>query len=76
MIFYPDSPRWLLMQERDENAIAALSKLRRVPAEHPTLVAEVLDIRASIMLENSYARDHYAGMYGLRLHAAQVRSSK
>lgn len=75
MIFYPDSPRWLLMQERDENAFKALSKLRRLPADNPSLVAEALDIRASIMLENTYVRDNYAGLSGFRLHAAQVSSS-
>jgi hypothetical protein len=72
MIFYPDSPRWLLMQERDEYAFKALSKLRRLPADNPALVAEALDIRASIMLENTYVQENYAGLSGLRLHAAQV----
>jgi hypothetical protein len=74
MIFYPDSPRWLLMQERDENAFEALSKLRRLPADNPHLVAEALDIRASIMLENTYVRENYSGLAGFRLHAAQVSS--
>jgi hypothetical protein len=72
MIFYPDSPRWLLMQERDEQAIATLSNLRRLPREHPSIVAEFLEIKAVILLENTYVKDHYAGLSGLRLHAAQV----
>ena len=72
MIFYPDSPRWLLMRERDEDAFKALSKLRRFPADHPTLVAEALDIRASIMLERTFVREHFAGLSGVKLHAAQV----
>ena len=72
MIFYPDTPRWLLMQERDEDAFRALSNLRRLPADHPTLVAEALDIRASVMLENTFFRDNYAGLSGFRVHVAQV----
>jgi hypothetical protein len=72
MIFYPDSPRWLLMQERDEEAFAALSKLRRLPADHPSLVAEALDVRATIMLENTFVRENYAGYSGMKVHAAQV----
>lgn len=72
MIFYPDSPRWLLMQERDEDAFKALSKLRRQSADHPSLVAEALDIKASIMLENTYVRENYVGLSGFRVHAAQV----
>lgn len=72
MIFYPDSPRWLLIQERDEEAFQTLSKLRRLAPEHPNVVAEVLDIKAAIMLENSYVKEHYAGLSGAKLHMAQV----
>ncbi|KAH8589153.1 MFS sugar transporter [Bisporella sp. PMI_857] len=74
MIFYPDSPRWLLVQERDEEAFHTLSKLRRLAPEHPDIVAEVLDIKAAIMLENSYVKEHYAGITGFRLHAVQYLS--
>jgi hypothetical protein len=74
MIFYPDSPRWLLVQERDEEAFQTLSKLRRLAPEHPSIVAEVLDIKATIMLEASYVKEHYSGLSGVKLHAAQVSS--
>lgn len=72
MIFYPDTPRWLLMQERDEEASRTLARLRRLPEDHPLLVAESLEIRAAILLERVYVRDNYAGMSGLRLEFAQV----
>jgi MFS family permease len=74
MIFYPDSPRWLLMQERDEEAMATLARLRRLPADHPSVIAESLEIKATILLENTYIRDHYAGLSGARLHLAQYSS--
>ncbi|KAH8803545.1 general substrate transporter [Xylogone sp. PMI_703] len=74
MLFYPDSPRWLLMQERDEEAMATLARLRRQPAEHPSVVSEALEIRAALLLENSYVKDHYSGLSGNRLHAAQYLS--
>ncbi|KAG4440613.1 hypothetical protein IFR05_003930, partial [Cadophora sp. M221] len=74
MLFYPDSPRWLLMRERDEEAMATLSRLRRKPADHPSIVAESLEIKATILLENTYIRDHYAGLSGMRLHLAQYGS--
>lgn len=75
MIFYPDTPRWLLLQERDEEAFQALSKLRRFPPDHPSIVSEALDIKASILLENTYIRDNYNGVSGFKLHAAQVSLS-
>jgi hypothetical protein len=62
----------LLMQERDEEAFKGLSKLRRLPADHPALVAEALDIRASVMLESTFVREHHANLSGFRLHVAQV----
>lgn len=75
MIFYPDSPRWLLMQERDEEAFKALSKLRRQSTDHPEVVAEVLDIKASIIVENTIMRDAHPGITGFKLHIAQVSLS-
>ncbi|RDW79678.1 MFS transporter-16 [Coleophoma cylindrospora] len=74
MIFYPDSPRWLLSKERDEEATRVLSKLRRCPIDSPIVLAEVLDIKAAIMLENAYIKDHYAGLSGIRLQVAQYVS--
>lgn len=75
MIFYPDSPRWLLSQERDEEATKVLSRLRRCSPDSPIIVAEVLDIKAAIMLENVYIRDHYVGLSGIKLEVAQVMKS-
>lgn len=73
MTFFPDSPRWLMMNERDEDALEALSKLRRLVKDSPTLVNEYLEIKASIMLENTFAREQFPGMSGAKLDAAQVR---
>ncbi|EDN11365.1 hypothetical protein HCAG_07818 [Histoplasma mississippiense (nom. inval.)] len=71
MILFPDSPRWLLMKDRDEDALATLGKLRRQPTDAPTLVAEYLEIKASVIVENTFAAQKYAGMSGVKLHAAQ-----
>ncbi|KAG5295672.1 sugar transporter [Histoplasma capsulatum G186AR] len=74
MILFPDSPRWLLMKDRDEDALATLGKLRRQPTDDPTLVAEYLEIKASVIVENTFAAQKYAGMSGAKLHAAQYYS--
>ncbi|GLB10242.1 hypothetical protein AtubIFM57258_006644 [Aspergillus tubingensis] len=71
MLFFPDSPRWLLMQERDDEALRALSRLRRQATSNPDLTNEYLEIKASIMLENSFARERFPDLSGFRLHAAQ-----
>ncbi|KAK2783124.1 hypothetical protein FQN51_004454 [Onygenales sp. PD_10] len=71
MIFFPDSPRWLLMKDRDEDALVTLGKLRRQQTDSPELTAEYLEIKASVILENTFSKEHYGGMTGVKLHAAQ-----
>jgi hypothetical protein len=72
ILFFPDSPRWLLMKERDDECLTALSRLRRQSRDSPALQNEYLEIRASIMLENTFAREHFPNLSGFKLHAAQV----
>lgn len=63
------------MKERDDDAMKALSKLRRQAPDSPVLVNEYLEIKASIMLENTFARERYPNLSGFKLHAAQVSPS-
>ncbi|KAJ5766854.1 uncharacterized protein N7511_004470 [Penicillium nucicola] len=74
MLFFPDSPRWLLMKERDDESLVALSKLRRQSRDSPVLLNEYLEIKASIMLENTFAREHFPNLSGYKLHVAQYMS--
>ncbi|KAJ9490406.1 hypothetical protein VN97_g2840 [Penicillium thymicola] len=74
MLFFPDSPRWLLMKERDDDSLHALSRLRRQDRDSPILLNEYLEIKASIMLENSFARDNFPNLAGFKLHVAQYMS--
>ncbi|KAK2758199.1 hypothetical protein FQN54_004043 [Arachnomyces sp. PD_36] len=74
MIFFPDSPRWLLMKDRDDDALATLAKLRRLAIDDPVLSTEYLEIKASVLLENSFTKENYPGLSGIKLHAAQYFS--
>ncbi|KAJ5495360.1 hypothetical protein N7539_000476 [Penicillium diatomitis] len=51
MFFFPFSPRWLMMKHREEEARAALSKLRRLPPHDPLLQAEFLEIKAAVQFD-------------------------
>lgn len=51
MFFLPFSPRWLMTKHRDDDCIAALSKLRRLDANDPVLRAEYLEIKASVLFD-------------------------
>ena len=48
VIFLPFSPRWLVSKGRDEEALASLCKLRRVPDTDPRVLAEWYDIRSEV----------------------------
>ena len=51
MFYFPFSPRWLMMKHREEEALASLSKLRRLPADDPIVRAEFLEIKAAVMFD-------------------------
>ena len=59
MILLPESPRWLIKKERDEDAAHALSRLISLPPEHPELQAELNEIRISFQYEKQLDESTY-----------------
>ncbi|KAL2205488.1 general substrate transporter [Sarocladium strictum] len=49
--FLCESPRWLFLVDRHEEAIATIVALRGLPADHPVVHAEIMEIRDSIAQE-------------------------
>lgn len=47
----PFSPRWLARQGRDEEVLAALANLRRLPAHDERVRAEWIDVRAESLVQ-------------------------
>lgn len=60
MFLLPFSPRWLMMKHRDEDAIASLSRLRRLGPEDPLLRAEYLEIKAAVMFDEETEAEYNA----------------
>ncbi|EXA30895.1 hypothetical protein FOVG_17771 [Fusarium oxysporum f. sp. pisi HDV247] len=51
--FACESPRWLILVGRKEEAIETLVALRGLPAEHPRVAGEISDIEQQILAEKS-----------------------
>ena len=59
MILLPESPRWLIKRERDEDAARALSRLISLPPDHPELQAELDEIRVAYQQEKEMGESSY-----------------
>ncbi|KAF6757229.1 sugar transporter [Ephemerocybe angulata] len=51
ILFMPFSPRWLVNQERDEEALQVLSSARNLPVDHELVRIEFLEIKAQYLFE-------------------------
>ncbi|KAH9996121.1 sugar transporter [Xylariaceae sp. FL0662B] len=47
----PYTPRWLMLKDREEEALATLSKVRRVPTSDWRLQREILEIKAATIFD-------------------------
>ncbi|KAK7725745.1 hypothetical protein SLS57_003811 [Botryosphaeria dothidea] len=74
ILFYPESPRWYLMRQQEDQALNALSRIRRIHVDSNELCREYLAIKAEVLFQESYARDNYPGKTGVSLYLAQYRS--
>jgi hypothetical protein len=49
--FAKESPRWLVKVGRHEEALAGLAQLRNLPADHPYITSEIIDINDQLNRE-------------------------
>lgn len=50
-LFCIESPRWLLKVNRPDKAIENLTKLRKLPPDHPFILGEISDINEQLLIE-------------------------
>lgn len=65
--FFPFSPRWLCMRDRDEDSLRSLTKLRRLPAEDDKIQLEWKGIIAEVALERELQQRRHPGSSGIGL---------
>ncbi|KAK6501335.1 High-affinity glucose transporter rgt2 [Arthrobotrys musiformis] len=59
MMFLPETPRFLIKRNRFEDAAKSLSTLRRLPPDHPEILAELNEIKANHEYEMSIGQTSY-----------------
>ncbi|CAI7676309.1 unnamed protein product [Penicillium pancosmium] len=58
ILFMPPSPRWLMTEGREEESLAVISQIRRLPTDHVLVQFEYLEVKAQhrFEIETSKAR--------------------
>ncbi|KAK6518233.1 High-affinity glucose transporter rgt2 [Arthrobotrys conoides] len=59
MMLLPETPRFLIKRNRFEDAAKSLSTLRRLPPDHPEILAELNEIKANHEYEMSIGQTSY-----------------
>ncbi|KAK0469646.1 major facilitator superfamily domain-containing protein [Desarmillaria tabescens] len=59
IIFMPFSPRWLINQGRDDDALAVLSNLRALPKDDDLVRIEFLNIKAQYLFEKEISEARF-----------------
>jgi hypothetical protein len=59
MLILPETPRYLIKSDKPEKAARSLSRLRRLPADHPAIQEELDEIQANHEHELSIGRASY-----------------
>lgn len=59
LLILPETPRYLIKRDKHDAAARALSKLRRIPPDHPQLLEELSEIEANHRYEMSLGKATY-----------------
>lgn len=66
MCILPETPRFWVSKSRTEDAIKSLCRLRKLPADHPDLIEEYEEIKASYDLEAKFGKASWKQVFSTR----------
>lgn len=64
--FLPETPRFFVSKNKDDDAKISLSRLRKLPVDHPELIEELDDIKAAYEFEVIYGKSSWAQVFSTR----------
>ncbi|KAK9454611.1 general substrate transporter [Dipodascopsis uninucleata] len=59
MLILPETPRFMIKKDKHEKALQSLSRIRRLPTDHPVLAEELAEIQANHQFEMSLGKASY-----------------
>lgn len=66
MIFLPETPRFYVHKNKEDKAKESLSRLRKLPLDHPDLIEEYEDIKASYEHEMRFGKSTWADVFSTK----------
>lgn len=63
MLILPETPRYLIKQNKADAAVAALAKIRRLSKDHPAVIEEINEIQANHQYELSLGSASYTDCF-------------
>ncbi|OBA19165.1 general substrate transporter [Metschnikowia bicuspidata var. bicuspidata NRRL YB-4993] len=68
MIFLPETPRFYISKEKHADAARSLSRLRKLPEDHPELLEELDDIKAAHEFETIHGKSSWVQVFSTKKH--------
>ncbi|KAK7677399.1 hypothetical protein QCA50_019615 [Cerrena zonata] len=62
-ILLPETPRFWICKGKDDKAKASLSRLRKLPPDHPEIIEEYEDIKAAYVFEAQFGKNLFAQVF-------------
>lgn len=63
MLFLPETPRFLIKQDKHDKAAAALARIRRLEPTHPAVQEELAEIETNYRYEQSIAKKDFFAIF-------------
>ncbi|KAL0943098.1 uncharacterized protein CTRU02_200984 [Colletotrichum truncatum] len=74
--FIPESPRWLILADRHDDAKAALVRLRRLPEDHPRVEDEMREIVESLRGETELNNHSLSSFHSIGVIVRETFTTK